>query len=532
LHSTCSQPIPKPNSNKPNFKNEFFINCLKIKKKLEWLENIDNAKKQLKTTGHGNETSQRRTGDLASSVIEEEDEEFDEDELDGSAVDDSFGGGGGSGSRSKKKTPLDLATATDHERTRILRELFSEFDILLAQRDFEKAVEMLLKIKNSTTVQQKKQPEPTTPTSSSNSQDPVQQLIYKQKETELISILRKDLVQSKERGNSKGVVKTGKRVVSSLIKLRIYDEAMDLFIDYHKYLNAETLRRIKLEESNQIYMNNVLDSFFDNLRQSYLSFKEQFSEGGQVHACFSTYLSWCDTEVEILIRKLESQHYLGRQFVLTVENCELIFIKARQFSEFDVRFLFETKLASIVEQAVREQLDILIDASIQRSKVELDDTGSAAHNEQSRQVQLQTLLKDLETKQLVGAGVATYFTDKDVELIRICTITALQFSRGALDFFANCMRVYYQDVSYRMVESLVKLFKAEIKIYGIYLSKSASGTASHINRQDVQNNVLLIERVFSVVEAMYFERTGVHAKQLVKLVDKIAKFKEENFMSI
>ena len=54
--------------------------------------------------------------------------------------------------------------------------------------------------------------------------DVVQQLIYKQKETELINILRKDLTGSKERGNSKGVLKTGKRVVNSLIKLKIYDE--------------------------------------------------------------------------------------------------------------------------------------------------------------------------------------------------------------------------------------------------------------------------------------------------------------------
>lgn len=95
-----------------------------------------------------------------------------------------------------------LKNASDADRKRILRELFSEFDILLAQRDFEKTVEMLLKIiKHSQTL------------------DAAQQLVYKQKQIELIQTLRKDLAQAKERGNSKGVVKTGKRVVNSLIKV-------------------------------------------------------------------------------------------------------------------------------------------------------------------------------------------------------------------------------------------------------------------------------------------------------------------------
>ena len=94
-----------------------------------------------------------------------------------------------------------------------------QLNILLAQRDFEKAVEMLLKIRQSSSIAKA-----AITTATSSNSDVVQQLIYKQKETELINILRKDLTGSKERCNSKGVLKTGKRVVNSLIKLKIYDE--------------------------------------------------------------------------------------------------------------------------------------------------------------------------------------------------------------------------------------------------------------------------------------------------------------------
>jgi hypothetical protein len=101
----------------------------------------------------------------------------------------------------------------------------------------------------------------------------------------------------------------GKRVVNCLIKLKIYDEAIDSFVDYHKHLNAEQLKRIKLEESNTIYMNNFLNEFFQMLKMSFVSFKEAFQP--IINQCYSSYISWCDTEIEIMIKRLQSQHYLG-----------------------------------------------------------------------------------------------------------------------------------------------------------------------------------------------------------------------------
>ncbi len=127
-------------------------------------------------------------------------------------------------------------------------------------------------------------------------------------------------------------------------------------------------------------MSNVLNSFFDNLRNSFLSFREAFSS--QINYCFSSYISWCDTEIEIFIKKLQSQHYLGRHFDLTIENCELIFQKAKAFSEmnnFELSFIFETKLTPVLEASIKEQYDILKDASIQRSKLELEDNSKLAN---------------------------------------------------------------------------------------------------------------------------------------------------------
>ena len=152
--------------------------CVNAHLKKELLENIEKAKKQLDI-----QDDDRKYIEKGSNIIEEEDETAEDN-----------------GGHERHKS---LPNLSNYERGKVLRELFSDFDILLALRDFENAVDMLLKIKHST--------KPDT--------ESLQSLIYKQKETELINILRKDLVSSKERGNNKGVVKTGKRVVNSLIRL-------------------------------------------------------------------------------------------------------------------------------------------------------------------------------------------------------------------------------------------------------------------------------------------------------------------------
>jgi exocyst complex component 8 len=313
-------------------------------------------------------------------------------------------------------------------------------------------------------------------------------------------------------------------------------KAIDLFIDYHKHLNSETLRKIKLEESNAIYMNNVLNSFFENLRVSFESFREAFAQ--LISYCYSTYISWADTEIEILLKKLQSQHYLGRHFDLTIENCQLIFDKAREFSSanhFEVNFLFETKLIPILEASIKEQHDILIDASVQRSKLELD--GATSNTEQNRQVQIEKFLKNLEMSR--GELSAEYtlksmFKETDLKLVESCTSSGVQFARGILNFFCDCLKVFYQEINFCLVETIVKLVKGELKIYKINLDiKPDTQNGKKLNpmkKQDIYNNVCLMEAVFDVIQKLYFKQTSVNSKFFVKMAERIVKFKEENFL--
>ena len=199
-----------------------------------------------------------------------------------------------------------------------------------------------------------------------------------------------------------------------------------------------------------------------------------------------------------------------------------------------VNFLFETKLIPIIEQSIKEQHDILIDASLQRSKLELE--GTTSNTEQNRQVQIAKFLKGLDTRQLKA-----HFKEADLKLTQSCTSSAIQFSRGVLNFFSDCLKIYYQEVNFCIVETIVKLFKGELKIYKINLDikpdsipKDAPANGSKklnpMKKQDIYNNVCLMEAVFDVIQKLYFKQTGINSKFFVKISERISKFKEDNFL--
>lgn len=165
-----------------------------------------------------------------------------------------------------------------------------------------------------------------------------------------------------------------------------------------------------------------------------------------------------------------------------------------------------------------------------------------ANNEQNRQSHIKKLINELEAKDMLAPSNHTSiekFNDKDIELIKKCTVTGLQFSRGVIDFFLSCMRVYYQDINYAIIESIVKLFKAEIKIYTIYLDKldkrgggnAANSTAASISKQDIYNNVCLVDRVMDAIVSIYGTKAGIHSNHFDKLKERMNTFKKNNFAS-
>jgi hypothetical protein len=146
-----------------------------------------------------------------------------------------------------------------------------------------------------------------------------------------------------------------------------------------------------------------------------------------------------------------------------------------------------------------------------------------AINDQSRQLHIDNFLKDIELNKL-----KKHFEPSDIELLSHCSSASIQFARGSLNFFISCMRVYYQDINFLIVEAITKLFKAEIKLYN--MGKSATDDKKQSkspNKQAVLSNVYLVEKIFSIIRKVFLERTGVDCKYFIKLSEKLIKFKED-----
>lgn len=119
-----------------------------------------------------------------------------------------------------------------------------------------------------------------------------------------------------------------------------------------------------------------------------------------------------------------------------------------------------------------------------------------------------------------------------------CTSASIQFARGSLSFFVGCMRVYYQDINFLVVETFTKLFKAELKLYSMHLTgKSESNTATtttaaagknRLNKRDVYHNVCLVEKIFQIVRTLYKAKTDMESKYFNKLAEKYADFRLKN----
>jgi hypothetical protein len=284
-----------------------------------------------------------------------------------------------------------------------------------------------------------------------------------------------------------------------------------------------------------------MNTFFDNLKTSYASFKEAFKN--IQNFSLSTYLTWIDSEIEILIRKLESQHYIGSQFDLTIENCELMFERAEHFSSsnFEVKYLFEIKLCPIIEKIIKEQKVILISASMQRLKfddfTQVNFTQNSAA-EQNKKTQIQNLIKDFELKNLLNNEERNVKNKVDLSKINFNFInsSSIQFARTVINFFCDLLRIYYQDINYTIIEVVIEIFKGELKKFDKSiknlkeLQQSTSIEQINKSRKSIEFNAKFVfENILPLIEVIYEEKALVKSKSFIKLREKYLKFRSDNF---
>jgi hypothetical protein len=192
--------------------------------------------------------------------------------------------------------------------------------------------------------------------------------------------------------------------------------------------------------------------------------------------------------------------------------------------------MFETKLISIIENTIENECNILINASSQRSKLEMDNLNNI-NSDQARQLQIEKFLADLESKK-----IKIFKTNADRDTLNSATTSAIQFCRSAINFFYDICRIYYQDINYCIIDTIAKLFKTELKTYTkTHMSNQKKGNKNVpsdkklLTKEDIYSNICLIEKSFNLIETLYFEKTGIKSKFLSKVTDRYSKFRQDNF---
>jgi hypothetical protein len=104
------------------------------------------------------------------------------------------------------------------------------------------------------------------------------------------------------------------------------------------------------------------------------------------------------------------------------------------------------------------------------------------------------------------------------------------------------LRIYYQDMNYSLIESIVEMYKIELKMYdkaskNLSELEKTNGTPttpapSNLNKykKSLENNLnFLFNHVLPLIERFYEEKTKIKSKNFLKLHERYAKYKNEHF---
>ncbi|CAF1059844.1 unnamed protein product [Didymodactylos carnosus] len=395
--------------------------------------------------------------------------------------------------------------------------------ILLAERNFDQALNLILKARtHSSQFQQQQNQQQTLPFIDEYLKS------IKGKEQELCKLIEKEIYNICERGCSMiNSIKHYYHHIQILKKLGYISKACDLFIYIQNSLMNTTLKQTKLEELNVVYVENYSSTFFTRLAGSYYEFIQIFKDN---KSTFSKFIVWITNEIEKLIKILRNQHYIGsRNFGFTMKNIEILLLKANDFSIklIDVKFLFEEYLEQVLISTIKDQKDLIIDTLRQRHREEKWTPINLQTNERLEQLYYEFHELGLDSKTFLQDYVI--ISENGNVSIDLAPST-LQFSKAYLLFSRDIYKIHYTLINQTIVEALVELIKLHLKYYERALLQTQQMANDKQNQQlklfILKNVDFSLNHLFHYVDNLYRPKIGNSVKFFTKVYDKLPKLQE------
>ncbi|XP_031574721.1 exocyst complex component 8-like [Actinia tenebrosa] len=393
-------------------------------------------------------------------------------------------------------TPKPSATSTKSAKNEKnwLIDLPEDLDVCIAQRDFEKAMELIDKtnqfLKESSSSQALKE--------------------IKVRVDHRVKQLVEALIEELDCHQSillHGGPRATRRAVSLLVRLGRASEACQLFLKNRSEAIKQSLRQLKIEGATALYITKLSNVFFTSLIETGKEFQKVFA--GNSGFC-SAFVMWANAELQNFVVRFSRQVFhrnigLGAMGVcvgIASENCE----KLNEIG-LDLKFSIQHMLLKDLMEALFDCRDQLVAAARQRAVEELWHPQNFEN--------LTTLICEMES-----CGIKDFNTlilgDNKVNLAS----ATIAFTKSITGFLEDGLRVNTPELHSVLVECVADLFKNQVMQFEYTLkSSNFSGQRPFI----LKNAAFVLETVLPIVKKKLKRQTGHDPARINELESELPR---------
>lgn len=526
----------------PNFKTAFKIlmfpttrvfktDSIQIKKL--WLDSFENAKKQRKASL----TLQRRDSLMYISNVT----------LDGSAT-------------AGAKTPMspmdrpyssilnpfeeaELLEASESDAETLplwLTELPEDLDVLIAQRNFEEAVKLALKVQEHFNMY---------PKCCDTFMQADLKLRIDNKIKELIDAIANELQIAPDRSLQTGP-RSSRRAVYLLLRLGKSAMATRLFLNQRSALLKFILRQQKIEGATLQYIKRMSSVFFNNIKETCKEFQKAFDmancgtlngttnsllndnvsvnseklSGNSLAApATSCLISWTRNQLSHFVG-LFTRHVFTPQVSPSIAaECVALIrhycSKLRNAIGFDLTYYLDKQLKSDIERIILDSRDKLLEAIKLRSSEENwhpQNLGSKPR--------LAKFIEELKDSGIVSINSYIY----DEYRVSLSSNTT-SFAKSYLNMLKDLLKLSTPFTHNYVIETLVVTFRAEMK----HIDQSLRSDQFRTERNFIlRNAIFLIDTLLTLCEHYYCEKFSASCEALEDLRKEFQYLRDGNVGSV
>lgn len=164
----------------------------------------------------------------------------------------------------------------------LIKDAPENLDVYIAQREIEKAVELIEKAK----IHLKEAGDTTA------LRDTRVRINHR---TNLLSEVLMRELQTSQSGSLRGGPRAARRAIGFLLRLGRAAKACELFLENHSRIIDHELKQIKMEGATTIYISNISQAFFSSLEGAATEFVRAFGENT---GSYSAFVTWCIRELK------------------------------------------------------------------------------------------------------------------------------------------------------------------------------------------------------------------------------------------